>query len=425
MALRRQGVALVFATLFSLGASFTSAAPQDCSILGENTFVRDTLEDQYLWYRQLKPVDPASALSPEAYLDAVRYKPLDAGFSYISDQSSDTSFFSDSQYVGLGVVTQLVGQSLRVSDVYEASPAAVSGLVRGYEILSVNGQAVGQLIQSGSVGSAFGPADVGFLVEVTYRDETGALHAARMTKAVVTIPTVSAVKVFDLGAEKAGYLLFRSFVAPADAALDQAFARLRSEGVSRLVLDLRYNGGGLVSVAQHLASLVGAPRLAGKVMVQFIHNDKHPDLDTVWRFENEPQGLGLSSIVVIATRETASASEVVINALRPFMTVTVVGDRTQGKPVGEDGFDFCDKVLHPVVFAEENALDDGSYFEGLPADCPARDDLDHALGDPAEASLAEALRFVAKGACGGAAAASDANAPRARATGFGRPVGAY
>ena len=107
--------------------------------------------------------------------------------------------------------------------------------------------------------------------------------------------------------------------------------------------------------------------------------------------------------MVITTGGSASASELIINSLRPFMNVTVVGDRTFGKPVGQYGFDFCDKTLFPVAFATENALAQADYFDGIPADCAAADDLDHQIADPGEGSLAEALYYLRRGRCSGRA----------------------
>jgi C-terminal processing protease CtpA/Prc len=201
------------------------------------------------------------------------------------------------------------------------------------------------------------------------------------------------------------YIHFRNFVQPAVDALNAAFTRVREAGATELVLDLRYNGGGLVSVAQHLAGLVGGDPLVGKVFVQFTHNDKQTSHDTAYRFEAKPQGLHASRLVVIATRGSASASEAVINGLRPYMDVKVVGERTYGKPVGQYGFDFCDEVLYPVAFLVTNARGEADYFDGIPADCAAADDVDHALASPQEASLAEALYLLRHGRCSAKAAA--------------------
>jgi len=89
----------------------------------------------------------------------------------------------------------------------------------------------------------------------------------------------------------------------------------------------------------------------------------------------------------------------VINALRPFIPVVVIGSRTYGKPVGQYGIEFCDKLLAPVSFALRNADGQGDFFDGFPPDCAAPDDADHQLGDPAEGSLKEALTFATTNAC--------------------------
>ncbi len=425
---RLDGRLMVLALVAALmPASRVWAQGADCSVPGENAFVHDTLEDIYFWYRHLPDTSPSLYPSPEAYLEAARYRPLDTTFSFISDRVADTAFFSDSQFVGFGLATQVLDGAIRVADVFEGSPADQAGLERGDTLLGVNGRDAAAILAAGGVGAAFGPSQIGFVADVVFLDRGGARREARMVEALVTIPTVSAVQAYDVGGERAGYLLFRNFVGPSAAALDAAFERLRALGATRLVLDLRYNGGGLVSVAQHLASLIGGSRLNGKVMLQFVHNDKHGDLDTVYRFEDPPQALGARSLVVIATRATASASELIVNSLRPFMNVIVVGDATFGKPVGQYGYDFCDKVLHPVAFALRNALGKGDYYSGIPADCGAPDDLGHLVGDPAEASLAEALHFVATGSCSGPAAVrSSVRAPRLRTPpGLRQMIGAY
>jgi hypothetical protein len=93
-----------------------------------------------------------------------------------------------------------------------------------------------------------------------------------------------------------------------------------------------------------------------------------------------------------------------VNGLRPYMDVKTVGDRSYGKPVGQYGFDFCEKVLYPVAFLVTNARGQADYFSGIPADCAAADDLDRPLADAREASLAEALSVLRTGRCSGQAA---------------------
>src|SRR5262249_43510505 len=235
---------------------------------------------------------------------------------------------------------------------------------------------------------------------------------------------VSQTAVFDVPrGPRVGYVHLRNFVTPSSAALDTAFASLLNAGATELVLDLRYNGGGLVSVAQHLGGLIGGAATHGQVFIQFNHTDKNTAKNSSLRFPVPPQALGVPRLVVIGTRATASASEAVINGLRPFMTVTVVGETTYGKPVGQYGYDFCDKTLFPVAFEGRNAKNEGGYFNGIPADCAAADDLDHPLGDPGEASLAAALDFIRSGSCAASSASvARAQAERERLIGRGLPT---
>ncbi len=221
----------------------------------------------------------------------------------------------------------------------------------------------------------------------------------------MTIPTVSATAIYNVGGLRVGYIFFRNFVTPSIEALNAAFDQLLAEGATDLVLDLRYNGGGFVSVAQHLGSLIGGRNTSGKVLIRFKHNDKNTARDDSVLFEDKPNALEVPQLVVITTGGSASASELIINGLRPFMNVTVVGSRTFGKPVGQYNFDFCVKVLFPVSFVGENAAGEADYFDGIPADCAAPDDFDHAIADPNEASLAEALSFLRTGSCSATAGA--------------------
>jgi C-terminal processing protease CtpA/Prc len=210
---------------------------------------------------------------------------------------------------------------------------------------------------------------------------------------------VSLTRVHEVDGRRVGYIFFRNFVRPSNDALDAAFAQLAASGIDDLVLDMRYNGGGLVNVARHLASLIGGVRTRGQVFAQYVHNDRNIRRNQVLRFEDTPSGAGLERLIVITTRASASASELVINALRPFIPVVIVGDRTYGKPVGQYQIDFCDKMLAPVAFTLRNANGEGDYFEGLAPDCVAPDDAERELGDAAEASLHEAITFAATGTC--------------------------
>jgi carboxyl-terminal processing protease len=423
-------LAVVFLVCGSLGCgasaptSSTATTTDSCSVLGEVQFVRSTLQDIYFWYKELPDPAPAGFTSPEAYLDAVRYKAVDKTFSFVESKAASDAFYSDSQFIGIGISThQASATELRIAQVFPGGPAADANLERGDYLLTINSKAVPDLLSSGDIDTIFGPNTAGVVVTLTWRSFlSGEERSASLAKRPVTIPTVSLTSVYNLRrGPRVGYVFFRNFVQPSTAALNAAFAELTAAGVDDLVLDLRYNGGGLVSVAQHLGSLIGGAGTTGRVFVEFFHNDKNASRNSTLTFDDPVSALGLSRLVVIATEGTASASESVINGLRPFIPVTVVGDRTYGKPVGQYGYDFCDKTLYPVAFEVRNARGEGSYFDGIPANCPAADDLDHPLGDEGEASLAEALNYLQTGSCSTTAAVAALSQARREAQ-IGRPV---
>jgi C-terminal peptidase prc len=401
-----------------------SATAGQCSSSGQIAFVRTTLREIYFWYQELPDPAPSGFSSPEAYLEAVRYRPLDTTFSYIANQAESDAFFSESQFVGIGLSSQQVSATeVRVAQTFPGSPAADAGIARGDYLTAINGRPIEELIRTGDINTIFGANQIGVVVRLSWRTPDGVVADASLTKRAVTIPTVSDVRVFDVRGRRVGYVFFRNFVQPSTAALNQAFTTLGEAGVDELVLDLRYNGGGLVSVAQHLGGLIGGDATRGQVFGEFFHNDKNTARNTTFRFERPAAAIGFSRLVVITTGGSASASEAVINGMRPFMPVTVVGDTTFGKPVGQYGYDFCDKTIFPVSFVLRNALGQSDFYDGIPADCAAADDLDHPIGDSSEASLQEALSFIRTGSCSGTAAvAARANARRAGSIGR-RPPG--
>lgn len=406
---------LVFtAALLCPWAALAQTPPSNCSVTSQNLWVRDQLNTYYYWYKFLPTnVNAASFASPEAYLDSVRYRPIDTTYSYITGAAANDAFYSDSQFIGYGFGQQYTSTDLRILQVYDGSPALEAGLERGDRITSVNGQTVAAMTAAGTIGSAFGASEIGVPSEIVFEKPSGERRTARMVKRLVTIPTVSLTGTIDVDGRKVGYLFFRNFVRPSEAALNDAFAALRTAGATELVLDLRYNGGGLVDIAVHLASLIGGARTSGQVLLNYVHNDKvGPQLNKTTRFTNPGQALNLQRLVVITTRSSASASELLINSLRPYMPVTVIGDTTYGKPVGQYQFSFCDKVLVPVSFSIKNVNNEGDFFDGIAANCSAGDDISHQLGDPAEDSLAEALTFIRTGACS-ARAAGESRALRA------------
>jgi carboxyl-terminal processing protease len=396
------------------GDSRNPGADADCSVTGRNQQIIDLFKSWYYWYPSVPANLSSSAYSdPQDLVDAIRQQQPADRFSFVITHTASQAFFGAGQYMGYGFAFRFTATNeLEVTRVFTGSAADRGGLLRGDRITTIDGVSVASLAASGQLGTALGADVAGHTIAVGYVDRSGASRQTSLIAGTVTRPNVDQVSVLTAGSRRVGYFFFDSFIDLSNAQLDAAFARFAAEGVDDLVIDERYNGGGELSVAQHLASLIAGNDYIGQRVVRLTFNDKHADANQSVSFERVGNPLNLKRVFFITTGGSASASEVMINALRPYLEVVTVGDTTFGKPVGENIFTVCSYDVFPITFKLENASGFGDYFDGFAPTCSADDDVTHALGDPEEASLASALHFARTGSCGSGHAASIA----ARAT---------
>jgi hypothetical protein len=236
------------------------------------------------------------------------------------------------------------------------------------------------------------------VVRHTIRELDGTERDVDLAQGDVTITSVKDITVLDTPDGPVGYLMFTTFVLPGEDELKAAFTMFRERGVQQLVIDLRYNGGGLLRTAALLGSLIAADA-AGKPLIVETYNARHGELNRERLMFETPEAVNATHVVFLTTRRTASASEQVINGLLPYLDVDVVGGTTLGKPVGADSWDHCEYTIAPITFHSLNAAGAGDFFQGIQPACFVDDDLLHRLGDPEEAQLGSALRVLAGQPC--------------------------
>lgn len=387
------------ALVSACGGSSSSGDSGACTVAAQNRTVYEIMQDIYLWYEEIPVVNPASFDSPEALLEAIRFTPIDR-FSYIDLAEDDAAFLGEGQFIGLGFRSRTEGEEVYILDVFEGSPAADGGLVRGSRILAVDGVPIADVLAGSDFSSALGPAEEGVTVELGFENPDGAQLTSTFVKEVVTIPPLTGERIFDIDGTPTGYLVFRNFIQTGVTELTRLFAQFNAAGVRQVIVDLRYNTGGLVSVLSHFGNLLAGRIAPNAVLLEYQFNDKNTDQNQLVLLRTLTQSLDLQKVVFITTPASASASEMIINGLEPFgAEVVTVGDVTFGKPVGQLGYIVCEKILRPASFKTVNALGEGEFFDGIPADCPAGDDPSFAFGEAGEPSFDAAVYYLQNGLC--------------------------
>jgi hypothetical protein len=355
-----------------------------CSDRDQKRLVRDVMQDWYLWNDLLPDkIKLGDYDSPAELLASLtQVQPLD-NYSRIGSAAADAAFYGGGLFQGFGFGWELVAaDDVRLTRVFSSSPAA----------------AIAEIEAAQGISAAL---DQG-VIEFTMREIDGVTEfSVTVSQDIVTIDPVPQWRLIPTaGGPPVGYLELSSFISTANSALDDVFAEFLANGVTDVIIDLRYNGGGIVSTAELLGDLLGGDVAENLTFTRTLFNaDRSAEYDSEQIFARLTNSINLSRLVVIATDRTASASELLTNAMEPHVDVTIVGDTTFGKPVGQAGFEFCGAILRLTAFRTVNANDIGDYYSGLPADCAVSDDLDIPVGDAADPNMIAALGYLDTGAC--------------------------
>ncbi|MGX5820208.1 S41 family peptidase [Chitinophaga lutea] len=338
--------------------------------------------------------------------------------------------------LGIGTANNLYYTLIR--SVEKGSSAYSKDLRRSYVITSINGVPVSAVATDPSsiVNSQLSSSST---LVLTYLKKLGTTttYTATVTKGTYTNDPVYSWKVFPAnGSNITGYINLARFsvLKTGQASLDQAFADFAGANVNNLIVDLRYNGGGYVTTFEYLANLIAPASASGQVMHKETFNTlmqqgKAPILKTIplldsegkqrkrdsdgklltladvnysidantYKYQKKGTLGNLKNVVFIVTGLTASASELTINSLKPYVNVKLVGSKTYGKPVGFFPV-YIDKfTVYMSQFSSVNKNGEGNYYDGFTPDYAETDDITYDFGDPLEKCVARALTYINTG----------------------------
>ncbi len=393
------------------GSSEATSLPLTCSASDQKTWLSNYMDDWYFWTALSPKPAPGPYADALAYLAALRYTGTDSRFpadrwSYTQGSEAFNSFFTDGMTLGYGVAVAGLelakdgSKPLYVRYVDPGSPAATAGIQRGDRVTHIAGRTAAEVIASDDFSALTASAPGQTLALTTTRagsaQFSGVLTAASYNLAPVTGTSVQ----LSPGGRKLGYVAVKDMISQALVPADAAFAQFKAAGVADVVLDLRYNGGGLVSTGATLAGYISGSRGAGLNYATLLYNAKHTASNTNFAFAVPGATLSLPRVFVLMGRRTCSASEQVINGLRGAgLNVVAIGEKSCGKPVGFQPATYCGTTYSIVNFESVNQVGTGRYFDGLTPTCAVAEDFTAAQASSGDPLMAAAARYADGGGC--------------------------
>lgn len=297
---------------------------------------------------------------------------------------------------GLSVFFKAEGD-LRVRLVEPSSPAGIAGIKRGWRITQINGNSNMSTSNATTIVDNVYYASSG---SFTFTKPDGSSTTKQLNAAHYTEKPVYLDTVYNIDSKRIGYFVYNSFLGNTtqiSSQLQQVFNRFASQQVTDVVVDLRYNGGGYVSLAEQMANYLAPNSANGGVMMKQVYNNQNTQNNSTSYFKKSG-GTDLNTVYFIVSKSTASASELLINTLKPYMTVKLIGpSATHGKPVGFFPIPVGEWYVFPVSFKTTNKNGEGNYYNGLAVNAQVADGLDKDWGDVSESCLASAIKNITTG----------------------------
>jgi carboxyl-terminal processing protease len=369
--------------------------------------------DVYLWNTQVPGSFNAQSYNdPASIMTAIRPFSMEPGFPSPVDRWSFAMKKTEWDQLSGGMGTLLAANpegdfgfsvffraegDLRVSLVEPNAAAGLAGIHRGWRITAINGNS--NITTSNAdfiVNAVYHSTGNSF----TFKKPDGSIVNKTLAAGHYTEKPVYLDTVYHEAGKTIGYLVFNSFLgntAQVSNEFQRVFNHFANAQVTDVVVDLRYNGGGYVSLAETLSNYLAPASSNGGLMMKQLYNSNNTANNSITNFK-KAGSLNLDDIYFIVGRGTASASELLINNLKPYMNVKLIGPTpTHGKPVGFFPIPVSDWYIFPVSFKTVNKNGEGNYYNGFPVDGQVADGLDKDWGDTNESSLASAINNITTG----------------------------
>jgi C-terminal processing protease CtpA/Prc len=437
----------------SVGSSPTSTAATGtpagstattCTLAERQNWVVSQMNEWYLYPETLPAsVNISSFPTVDALISSLtataRAQNKDRNFTYITSASEEDAFFNSGATAGFGIRLGFDQPARRVFilEAYEGTPAFAASIDRGDEITAIgtsatNLRTVADIFAAeGAQGitTALGPNTPGTsrVLRVVRGTTTRDVTIAKADYAITPVSSRYGARIIEDAGKRYGYINLRTFINTADSRLREEILKFREAGITEVIIDFRYNGGGLVNTANLMGDLLGGNRQTSEIFSQLTFRPSKSANDSIKRFAPQSQSVSPTRFAFITTGSSASASELVVNGFVPYFNdrLALIGANTFGKPVGQIARDntACDDRLRIVAFTTRNRDNSDAYFNGLAeavkASCRAADDITRPLGDAAEASIRQALDWLQGKSCTAIPATS---AEAASASGIDSPT---
>lgn len=399
---------VIFGCLWLSGCHDDDDSPSNREV---NEAIYENMQENYLWYEELPAIEELDFESdPKDFFNSLLLeKDGKNGVHYSKIYKSEDSVFAPSEYLGFGM--EYWPSSLQVKVVYRGGPAERAGILRGDFIRRVEGVPV---TNDNIVEVLASRVDETVFTIERWNEEKGREEELDILvpgrEMMYRNPVYLDTLYTGTRVGKVGYLIYSSFESGSEDQpelyndeLKQIFVRFNSAGVKHLILDFRDNPGGELDACQLLCTMLVPREAMGKVFLIEKYNDQNYDIASLFDPEDMREGapLDIEKLIIIVNKESASASELVIHCLKPYLgdKLQVVGTKTSGKNVGMDIMDIPDSPwkIAPVTFYCLDCNGEYEYSDGLEPDVYIKDDFSgkvYSLGDRRELLLQKAMQVM-------------------------------